>query len=142
MRVKYSLILYSQVHGRGWGEKLNTANGMDVLHTDRGPAASVGQALSIGSRWVDVPGEPAKGRVGSLVGGSIGVAGICFLVSLRLLFLRFVLLSSPFPKMFLLLPQLSIQDAFVADVGSRCMDEEEENKRFRYLSNLSPVKNC
>jgi len=119
---------------------------MDVLHIDRGPAASVGQAFSLGCGWVDVPGEPAKGRVGSLVRGSVGVAGICCLVSLRLLFRRFVLLSSPFSKMLLLLlllPQLSIQDAFVADVGSRCMDEEEgENKRFRYLSNLSPVKNC
>ncbi len=80
---------------------------------------------------------------GEFGGCSVGVAGILLA---RFASLAFSSLSSPFPKMLLLLvlvlPQLPIQDAFVADVGSRCMDEEEENKRFRYLWNLSPVKNC
>ncbi len=71
----------------------------------------------MGSGWVDVPGEPAKGRVGSLVGGSVGVVqGFARSFRFACFFFAFVLLSSPFPKMLLLLlllfSQLPIQDAF------------------------------
>ncbi len=102
------LILSHFVQSGLWaGMGGETANGMYVLNTYRGPAASVGQALSMGSGWVDVPGEPAKGRVASLVGGVLELQGFCLLVSLRFafssLYFCFVLLSSPFPKMLLLL---------------------------------------
>ncbi len=117
-----------------------------MLHTYRGPAASVRQALSMGSGWVDVPGEPAKGRVGSLVGGAWELCRdlLARFAPLAFSSLYFCFLL-PSPKcffFFFFFLNCQFRMLFVADVCSRCMEEEEENKRFRYLSNLCPVKNC